>query len=124
MLQQKKEEKEIDGDKFVLLSLLPSFRNLNEDQKLIAKTEFMQIIRGVQLSGTQMGIPQTPVNYQSTSQWSNFQTPSTTTFKKPTNSGSRFFSLFPGSVVPYNTGMHTYRLDITNKVQSVSPEIL
>lgn len=52
MLREKNdEEKEIDEDKYFLLSLLPSFRKLNEEQKFIARIEIMNVMRRVRLPG-------------------------------------------------------------------------
>ncbi|KAL2716020.1 LOW QUALITY PROTEIN: flotillin-2 isoform X3 [Vespula squamosa] len=50
MLREKNdEEKEIDEDKYFLLSLLPSFRKLNEEQKFIARIEIMNVMRRLRL---------------------------------------------------------------------------
>lgn len=50
ILQQKKhEENEIDEDRYFLLSLLPSFRKFNEEQKFMAKTEILNVIRRARL---------------------------------------------------------------------------
>lgn len=50
MLQEKRnEENEIDEDRYFLLSLLPSFRKLNEEQKFMAKTEILNVIRRARL---------------------------------------------------------------------------
>lgn len=46
-VSQENEADEIDEDKYFLLSLLPSFKNLSPDQKFTAKIEFLQTLRNV-----------------------------------------------------------------------------
>ncbi|XP_050304654.1 uncharacterized protein LOC126742131 [Anthonomus grandis grandis] len=53
ILREKKDtENEIDEDKYFLLSLLPSLKKFNEDQKFIARTEILNVIRRVRMSGS------------------------------------------------------------------------
>lgn len=52
LLQQKKTDEEIDEDKSFLISLIPTFKRLNEDQKLEAKIEILQVLRRVQMGTT------------------------------------------------------------------------
>lgn len=49
--EKKNEEKEIDEDKYFLLSLLPSFKKFNEDQKFVARSQIMNVMRHVRMSG-------------------------------------------------------------------------
>lgn len=44
------EDNEIDEDKYFLLSLLPSFKKFNDDQKFIVRMEIMNVMRRVRLS--------------------------------------------------------------------------
>ncbi|XP_076030828.1 uncharacterized protein LOC143019011 [Oratosquilla oratoria] len=46
--EMKDRDKEIDEDKYFLLSLLPSFRKLNDDQKFFARCEFLNTLRQAQ----------------------------------------------------------------------------
>lgn len=46
----KNEEQEIDEDKYFLLSLLPSFKKFNEDQKFLARMHIMNVMRHVRVS--------------------------------------------------------------------------
>lgn len=41
----------MDEDKYFLLSLLPSFRKLNEEQKFIARIEIINVISRIRLTG-------------------------------------------------------------------------
>ncbi|KAK9707754.1 Alcohol dehydrogenase transcription factor Myb/SANT-like [Popillia japonica] len=43
--QKRDEDREIDEDKYFLLSLLPSFKKMNEDQKFFVRTEFLNVMR-------------------------------------------------------------------------------
>lgn len=47
ILREKKVEEEIDEDKSFLLSLVPSFKKMNDDQKIEAKMEFLATIRRI-----------------------------------------------------------------------------
>jgi len=48
ILRQKKiDDTDVDEDKCFLLSLLPSFRQFNDEQKLLARMEILKIIRHV-----------------------------------------------------------------------------
>lgn len=49
--QKRDEDREIDEDKYFLLSLLPSFKKMNEDQKFFVRTEFLNVMRRVRFSG-------------------------------------------------------------------------
>lgn len=54
LLREKKdEEKDIDDDKYFLLSLLPAFKKFSDDQKFYARTEILHVMRRVQQSGSQ-----------------------------------------------------------------------
>lgn len=50
--EKKDEDKEIDEDKYFLLSLLPSFKKFNEDQKFVARTQILNVMRHVRMSGS------------------------------------------------------------------------
>lgn len=68
ILEEKRDEdRKIDEDKFFLLSLLPAFQKFNEDQKFVARTEIMNVMRRVRLSGC---TPQGSSEYQIANQWS------------------------------------------------------
>ncbi|XP_046391679.1 uncharacterized protein LOC124159809 [Ischnura elegans] len=74
ILQDKRdEEKDIDVDKYFLLSLLPAFRRFNDDQKFYARTEIMNIMRRVRQSGSQNQMQTPYVLEQTNSQASTSQ---------------------------------------------------
>ena len=50
--ERKNEGKEIDEDKYFLLSLLPWLKKFNEDQKFVARMQIMNVIRHVLMSGS------------------------------------------------------------------------
>ena len=45
--QLKKSRDDIDEDKSFLLSLVPSFKNLNDEQNFVAKVEFLNVLRRI-----------------------------------------------------------------------------
>jgi len=46
MIKEKSRD-EIDEDKSFLMSLVPSFKKLNDEQKLVAKVEFLNVMRRI-----------------------------------------------------------------------------
>lgn len=57
------EERDMDEDKYFLMSLLPSFKRFNDEQKFIARTEIMKVTRHVRLSGNfQTDCDQNPIH--------------------------------------------------------------
>lgn len=51
---------EVDEDVLFLLSLLPSFKRLNEDQKIDAKVEFLNVLRRVRNHSLSSNLSYTP----------------------------------------------------------------
>ena len=47
--EKKKDDTDVDEDKCFLLSLLPSFRQFNDEQKFLARMEILKIMRHVKL---------------------------------------------------------------------------
>lgn len=132
ILHAKKEEvKEIDEDRYVLLSLLPAFRKFNEDQKF--KTEIMHTMRRVRLSGSltsnyrQHSQPTFHPQQMGPPQMLNFQLPPMTTFQAPTSYLlSGYFSAFginqpPQCSTSHGTGASSDAITRTSIPAVVSP---
>lgn len=56
-MKQNSQPDEIDEDKSFLMSLLPSFKKFDDQQKLAAKVEFLQVIQKITL-GKKQAYPQ------------------------------------------------------------------
>ena len=59
MREKKNDDKEIDEDKYFLLSLLPTLKSFNHDQKFDAKIEIMNVLHRIRRYGNMA----TPVSY-------------------------------------------------------------
>jgi hypothetical protein len=69
---------EIDEDKSFLLSLVPSFKKLNDEQKLVAKMEFLNVLRRVTFGNPHYQVSSTPqLQCNNSLQYSNLPGPPT-----------------------------------------------